>query len=151
MVISSEIQDYLVRYAATLTHQDAEAAAELWSTPGMIADDRFSGVLDSREAMAEGLRQSYPLYRELGLASVDHELLEEKELSDHLVLVRVRWLFLDGNADLLTDTNSYYLLRDEADGLRACVCVETDAAEKLRALAADRGVDLQAPSSPDEE
>ncbi len=40
----------------------------------MIADDRVSGVLDTREEMVAGLKQSYPLYRELGLASVGHEL-----------------------------------------------------------------------------
>ncbi|MWB98522.1 hypothetical protein [Agromyces seonyuensis] len=150
-VRSDEVRAFLVRYAATLTKQDAEAAAELWSTPGLIADDRFSGVLGSREEMAEGLRQSYPLYRQLGLAAVEYELRDEKELSDHLVLVGVRWLFLDDEGQLLTDSSSYYLLRDESDGLRACVCVETDAAEKLQALAADRGIELPTPPQTGEE
>jgi len=59
------------------------------------------------------------------------------------VLVRVRWLFFDAGGAQLTDTDSYYLLRDEDEaGLQACVCVETDAAQKLQALAAERGVDL---------
>ncbi|WP_309102981.1 hypothetical protein [Microbacterium sp.] len=143
---SERIDDYLARYAATLTDLDAEAGSALWSVPGMIADDRASLVVESREAMAEGVKQSYPLYQQLGLASVEHELLEIEELSDRLVLVRVRWLFLDDRADLLTDTFSYYLLREEEDDLRAVVCVETDAAEKLQALADERGVELP-PSS----
>jgi hypothetical protein len=67
---TSQITDYLDRYAATLTEFDAEAAAELWSTPGMIADDRFSGVLESRELMIAGLKQSYPVHQKLGLGSV---------------------------------------------------------------------------------
>ena len=60
-----------------LTDLDAESAADLWTTPGLIADDRFSGVLESREAMVQGLKQSYPLYRQLGLASVGYDLLGE--------------------------------------------------------------------------
>jgi hypothetical protein len=142
---TKHIDDYLARYAQTLTDLDAHAAAALWSTPGMIADDALSGVLDSREAMIEGLEQSYPLYTRLGLASVSHELLEEKQLSDRLVLVRVRFLLLDEQEELLTDTTSYYLLRDEDSTLRAFLCVETDAAQKLSALAEQRGIDLPAP------
>lgn len=141
-ISSSQVDDYLTRYAATLTELDAEAGAALWSTPGMIVDDRVSAVLETREAMAEGVKQSYPLYLQLGLASVAHELLETKELSARLVMVRVRWLFLDENGDLLTDTFSYYLLREEESGLQAVVCIETDAAEKLQALTEERGVSL---------
>lgn len=137
------ISAYLTRYADSLTAFDAETAAGLWSTPGMIVNDRSSGVLDSREAMVIGLRQSYPIYQRLGLASVGFELLERRDLSERLVLVRVRWLFFDAGGAQLTDTDSYYLLRDEEEaGLQACVCVETDAAEKLHALATARGVDL---------
>lgn len=140
---TDRIEQYLARYAASLTEFDAEAAVELWSTPGMIADDRVSGVLDTREEMITGLKQSYPLYRELGLASVGHELLDANELSDRLVLVKVRWLFRGTEGELLTDANSYYLLRDDdAAGLQACVCVETDSAEHLQALAEERGIDL---------
>lgn len=137
-----QVIDYLDRYAAALTEFDADAATALWSTPGMIVDDRWSGVLASREAMAAGLRQSYPVYQRLGLDSVGYELVDINQLSDALALVRVRWRFLDVEGALLTDANSFYLLRDEGAGLRACVCVETDSAEKLRALAAARGVDL---------
>lgn len=137
------ISEYLTRYADSLTAFDAETAAGLWSTPGMIVNDSSSGVLDSRDAMVEGLRQSYPIYQRLGLASVGFELLETRGLSDRLVFVRVRWLFFDAGGAQLTDTDSYYLLRDEDEaGLQACVCVETDAAQKLQALAAERGVDL---------
>lgn len=140
---TDRVDQYLTRYAASLTEFDAEAAVSLWSTPGMIADDRVSGVLDTREEMVMGLKQSYPLYRELGLASVGHQLLEANELSDRLVLVKVRWLFRDAEGDLLTDATSYYLLRDEDEaGLQACVCIETDSAEHLQALAQKRGIDL---------
>ncbi|MDF2509300.1 MAG: hypothetical protein K0Q52_3159 [Microbacterium sp.] len=140
---TDRIDQYLTRYAASLTEFDAESAVSLWSTPGMITDDRVSGVLESREEMVTGLKQSYPLYRELGLASVGHQLLEANELSDRLVLVKVRWLFRDAEGELLTDATSYYLLRDEDEaGLQACVCIETDSTEHLKALAEKRGIDL---------
>jgi hypothetical protein len=112
----------------------------------MIVNDRSSDVLESRDTMVDGLRQAYPIYQRLGLASVGFDLLERRDLSDRLVLVRVRWMFFDAGGAQLTDTDSYYLLRDENEaGLQACVCVETDAAEKLQALATASGVDLASP------
>jgi hypothetical protein len=140
--MNSEIDDYLTRYADTLTAFDAKAAADLWATPGMILDDRFAGVLENRETMAQGLEQSYPLYRELGLASVSHECLKIENLTDAITLIQVRWLFRDADGNHLTDSNAYYIVRRDADGLRACVCIQVDDAEKLQALAAERGIDL---------
>lgn len=143
--IDTQVNDFLTRYAATLTGYDSTAAAELWGTPGMIMDDRFTGVLESRAAMAEGLEQSYPLYRRLGLASVGHEYLGRQSLTDSIHLVRVRWLFHDAEGRRLTDGTNHYLLRADADGLHAYVCVPTDETEKLAELAAELGVDLTAP------
>lgn len=137
-----EIDAYLTRYAATLTAFDAKAAADLWATPGMILDNQFAGVLDDRESMARGLEQSYPLYRKLGLASVGHECLGIDALTDRIKLVQVRWLFYDADGEQLTDSFAYYIVRRDEDGLHACVCIQTDDAEKLQALATERGIDL---------
>lgn len=143
----TEISDYLTRYAASLTNYDAQTAAALWATPGMIVDDQFAGVLESREAMVQGLEQSYPVYRKLGLASVGYELLGQEQLSAAITLVRVRWLFYDADDNQLTDSTSHYILRRDDDGLRACVCIQTDDAAKLQALAAEHGIDLSDPTS----
>lgn len=42
--------------------------------------------------------------------------------------------------------NAYYLIRAEESGPRACVCIQLDDAEKLRALVTARGIDLGLPS-----
>jgi hypothetical protein len=143
MTISADrLDEYFTRYAAALTNFDAEASARLWAEPGVIVDDRASMVAESRETMVEGLTMSYPLYKKLGLASVRHEVLDSTDVSEKLALVRVRFVFLDTSGARLTDTTSYYLLRDGGSGLRATVCIETDAAEKIQELAASRGVEL---------
>ncbi|MFI1652868.1 hypothetical protein ACH4XT_38870 [Streptomyces avidinii] len=141
--IAAEIDDYLDRYAGTLTSYDAQAAAALWGSPGMILnDEQGAGVLESREAMARGLEQSYPLYRRLGLASVGFERLSHEQLSATIYLVRVRWLFYDQDGNRMTDSLASYILRRDDGGLRAFVCVPADDVEKLQALAAEKGVSL---------
>ncbi|NMD57916.1 MULTISPECIES: hypothetical protein [Tsukamurella] len=138
----AEIDDYLTRYAESLARFDATAGADLWAEPGMIVDDRFSGVLDDRATMARGLRQSYPLYRALGLCSVGHELLDAVPLTGAITLLHVRWLFRDDEGLLLTDSTGYYVVRRDHDGLHACVCIQVDDAAKLQSLATERGIDL---------
>jgi len=87
-----QIDQFLTSYAAALTELDAEAGAELWSMPGVIADDRFTVVIETRAAMVTGLKQSYRLYQKLGLGSV----------TEKLVLAHVHWNFLDTHGDLST-------------------------------------------------
>lgn len=141
-ITAERLDDFFARYAGSLTAFDADAAAALWSTPGLVVDDNASIVAASREEMAVGVQASYPLYKQLGLASVDHELLDVTRVTERLAFAHVRFVFRDADGSRLTDTTSHYLLRDEDGELRATMCIETDAAENLRALAAERGVKL---------
>ncbi|MEV8318472.1 hypothetical protein AB0Q95_30375 [Streptomyces sp. NPDC059900] len=141
--IAAELDAYLTRYANTLSSYDSQAAADLWGSPGMILNDQQgAGVLESREAMASGLEQSYPLYRKLGLASVGYERLDHQQLSDAIFLVRVRWLFYDSDGTEMTDSFATYILRRGEEGLQAFVYVPADDVEKLQALADKKGVNL---------
>lgn len=71
--------------------------------PGTIVDDRFSRVVESREAMARGTRAVLPPLPQLGLASVGHEVLDQNHLTDVMTLVHVRWIFFEASGDELTD------------------------------------------------
>lgn len=88
------------------------------------------------------MQASYPLYKQLGLASLDHELLDITRVTDRLAFARVRFVFRDADGAWLTDATSRYLPRDEDRELRAAVCIETDAALNLRAVAAEKGAEL---------
>ncbi len=142
-----DLVDYLDRYAQTLTDLDAPAATALWSMPAVIADSNFTGVIETRELMRDGLSRSYPLYQQLGLDSVGYELIDASNLTESLVLAHVQWQFLEKSGALLTDSTAYYLIREEAGGLLASVCIQIDDAEKLQALATRLGVDLTSPSA----
>ncbi|WP_040782493.1 nuclear transport factor 2 family protein [Nocardia pneumoniae] len=138
-----EIEAFLDEYQQALSSFDAERSATLWGTPGTIVSDRFVGSLSSRAEMAQGLRQSYPFYRALGLASVDHTLLGQVEITERITRLRVRWHFFDNAGELLTDSDYEYLLRRDDDGaLRVYVAVAIDEMRKLTELAAAKGIEL---------
>lgn len=142
MSIRDELETFLDEYQSTLSAYDAERTAALWGTPGTIVSDDFVGSLHSREEMARGLAQAHPIYQMLGLARVDHTVIDFAELTAALVRVRVRWHFYDSDDGLLTDSDYEYLLRRDDDGLRTYVAVAIDEAEKLSRLAAERGIGL---------
>jgi hypothetical protein len=141
-ISSEELEAHLGAYQDALSSFDAKRTAELWGVPGTILSDTFTGALDSREAMAAGLEQSYPLYQRLGLYHVEHETLDRVDLTDRLLLVQVRWLFYDASGQLLTDGHYEYLLRRDNDRLRTYVAVAIDEQQKLAELAQRQGIDL---------
>ncbi|MGW5387074.1 hypothetical protein [Nocardia sp. NPDC003963] len=142
MAVREELDAFLDEYQSTLSAYDAERTAALWGTPGTILGDDFVGALHSREEMAQGLAQAHPIYQMLGLARVDHTVIEYAELTDALIRARVRWHFYDSDDALLTDSDYEYLLRRDDEGLRTYVAVAIDETEKLSRLAAGRGVRL---------
>jgi hypothetical protein len=141
-ISGEELEAHLRAYENALSSFDAKRTAELWGVPGTLISDTFAGSLDSREAMAAGLEQSYPLYQRLGLHHVEHQTLHRVDLTDRLLLVHVRCLFYDSAGELLTDGHYEYLLRQDDDVLRTYVAVAIDEQEKLSQLAQRRGVDL---------
>ncbi|MBF6544133.1 hypothetical protein [Nocardia brasiliensis] len=138
-----EIESFLVEYRTGLSTFDAERSVALWGEPGMIVSDAFVGALSSTADMAEGLKQSYPFYQALGLASVGHTLLEQADLTARVTRIRVRWHFYDGDGTEMTDSDYEYLLRRDDDRrLHVHLAVAIDEMEKLAALAAAKGIEM---------
>ncbi len=142
MTTRDEIESFLDEYQAALSAYDAERSASLWGMPGTIVSDGFVGALHSRAELAQALSQAYPFYQQLGLARVDHTLLEHVELTASIARVHVRWHFYDDADELLTDGDYEYLLRRDDDGPHAYVAVAIDEMEKLTKLAAEKGIQL---------
>jgi hypothetical protein len=141
-VSSDELEAHLSAIEQALSSFDAKRTAGLWGVPGTIISDAFVGALDSRDAMAAGLEQSYPVYQRLGLHHVEHQTLHRVDLTDRLLLVHVRWLFYDSAGDLLTDGHYEYILRQDDGELRTYVAVAIDEQETLTQLAQRKGIDL---------
>ncbi|MEV6341397.1 hypothetical protein AB0M12_42585 [Nocardia vinacea] len=143
MTTREEIEAYLVEYQEALSAFDAQRSVAQWGAPGTMVSDAFVGTVATTAELVEGLEQSYPLYQSLGLASVDHTVLEHVDLSERITRIHVRWHFYDVEGNLLTDSDYEYLLRRDDDGqLRAYVAVAIDEMEKIAALAAEKGIQL---------
>lgn len=139
----SRLTEFLERYGGGLAAFDARASASLWDAPRAILSDGFAGSLGSDDELVAALEQSYPIYRALGLAGVEHELLEEAPITDRITRVRVRWHFLDESGERMSRSDyEYYLVEGDDGELRVRFAVGIDDAEQLADLARRKGVDL---------
>jgi hypothetical protein len=140
--VADDVDEYFERYGVALSASDPAGTAGLWGFPATLVTDEFVGSLATAEELAGALGQAQALYRQLGLDRADHQLIETVWLTRALVRVRVRWTFRDAAGVELMSSDYEYLLRLDADGLRAYVAVSLDEAGKLAELAASRGVTL---------
>ncbi|MEI5583154.1 MULTISPECIES: hypothetical protein [unclassified Agromyces] len=139
----TRLGQFLERYGASLAAFDASASASLWGEPRAILSDGFAGALGSDDELVAALEQSYPLYRALGLAGVEHELLEEAPITDRITRVRVRWHFLDETGERMSRSDyEYYVVEGDDGALRVRFAVGIDDAEQLADLARRKGIDL---------
>lgn len=139
----NRLTEFLERYGGALAAFDARASASMWGEPRAILSDAFAGALGSDEELVAALEQSYPLYRRLGLAGVEHELLEEAPITDRITRVRVRWHFLEESGERMSRSDYEYYVAEGDDGeLRVRFAVGIDDAEQLADLARRKGVDL---------
>lgn len=111
-----DLDRFLTAYGSASATRDADAAAALWGTPGLLLSDELAGALDSREDMAAGFRQGFPLYDKFDLAEDRHTVLERVDVTDAIVRIRLRWHFYDSKGEHLTDGDYEYVLRLDSDG-----------------------------------
>lgn len=119
-----DVQAFLDRFGQALTHGDGHAIAALWETPAyVLADDDMHDVraVDEVEAFFNGARR---LYGEQGIAQARPGILDLEWLTARIVLVHVRWAYLDAaGREVGIETSTYTLRRDREDRLRLKVAV----------------------------
>ena len=138
---ADRLQEFFDGYGASLAAFDARASAALWGEPRAMLTDDMGGTLGSDDELVAALEQSYPLYRQLGLAGVTAEVREAVALTERTTRARVRWHFLDERGDELTTSDYEYYVVDDS-GLAVRFAFGIDDTERLTELAKRKGVEL---------
>ena len=140
---SRTLHEFFGRYGAALENFDAHAAAALWGAPRAMLADAFAGSLGTEDEVAAGLEQSYPLYRQLGLAGVEFDVLEEVPLTERITRARVRWHFLDADGERMSRSDyEYYVQRGDDGELTVRFALGIDDAAQLAELMHRKGLDV---------
>jgi hypothetical protein len=113
------VQDLLDRFARALTAGDGEACADVWETPAFVIGNGMARPVTSRDEVVKFFGSGKEQYAARGVVDTRAEVQELDWISDDLVVVRVRWPYLDANGDEQgQEESSYTLQRDPGGNLK---------------------------------
>lgn len=113
-----KLADFFDRYGAALTTGDVAAVAGCYALPGMVVADSYSFTFSSPAAVALSFLGAAAAYREQQIVAAHAELRDVQRLSDAVVMVAVRWEYLDSSGDAVPGESYRYLIRADVDGPR---------------------------------
>ena len=116
------VQDYLDRFATAMTSGDAKTVASLWGVPAFVIGQNEARVVQSEAEVEEFFAGAKDMYNQRGIMDTRAEILDLDWLSENLMIVTVRWPYLDQNEkEVGEESSSYTLLRGEDGGFKVRV------------------------------
>jgi len=107
------IQDYLNGFKDALVTGDGEAIAGMWETPAFVLGHDMAKAIDAPEDIVEFFGSARDQYRDIGIFDTRAEIVRVDEITDRLVMVRVRWPYLDDKGrEMGAETSTYTLARE---------------------------------------
>jgi ketosteroid isomerase-like protein len=124
------IQSFLDEFTGALTAGNGHAVAEMWLTPAFFLSEDMLKATEDKADIAEFFAGAKKMYADKGITDTRAEIENIEWLTDKLVMVAVRFPYLDEQGEEHGDERSTYTLRKEDDGgYRFCVAVMKGASE----------------------
>jgi hypothetical protein len=124
------LADFFDRYGTALTTGDLPTIASCYRLPGMVVSDTHSFTFSSPAAVALSFVGAAPAYRELQVVAAHAELEDVQKLGDGLLMVAVRWEYLDSRGRSVPGEGYRYVVQMGGSALGApgpqiCVVMPT--------------------------
>jgi hypothetical protein len=110
------VQAFLDGFGKALTTGDGEAIAQMWETPAFVLGEQMTRVVNSRDEVMEFFGGARTEYNEMGIVDTKPQIIRLDEITDHIVMVRVRWPYLDAQGMERGAETSTYTLTRAGDG-----------------------------------
>ena len=110
------VQTFLDRYARAVTAGTGKAIAELWAVPGLIMGDRSVRAVSALREVEQFFVGARDQYQALGIVTTRAEIQRLEWLTDRIVLVDVRWPYLDARGNERGEEATTYALRKDDGG-----------------------------------
>jgi hypothetical protein len=118
------VQEYLDGFAVALTASDGAAIAEMWETPAFVLGQDMARVVNEPTEVAEFFGGARDQYRELGITDTRADIVRLDEITEHMVMVRVRWPYIDAEGrEMGAETSTYTLVRQGSGDWKLRVAV----------------------------
>lgn len=115
----AEVQEFLNQIARAITAGDGQAVAKLWELPGFVFGVEMAKVIDDRGELAEFFGGAKEQYNAQGITDTRPDIVDEEWIGDSMVIVKVRWPYLDANGrEVGAEASDYTLWRDDRGRLK---------------------------------
>lgn len=106
------VKEYLNAFKEALTAGDGAAIAEMWETPAFVLGQDMARVVNEPEEVAQFFGGAREQYAGIGITDTRAEIIRLDEITDHMVIVRVRWPYLDAQGrEMGAECSTYTLVR----------------------------------------
>lgn len=115
----ASVQAYLDKYSDAMTSGDTRTLTKLWGVPAFVIGAMEARVVQSEDEVEQFFAGAKEMYNARGIVGTRAEITDLDWISDDLVIVTVRWPYLDEHdRELGEETSSYTLLRGEDGGFK---------------------------------
>jgi len=111
-----EVQSFLDEFGRSLTAGDAKAVATMWSVPAFVLGDTMAQPVNTREEVEEFFSGAKDEYNKRGIVDTRPDVFGLEWITNRMVVVDVRWPYLDGRGDEQGEEASTYVLRRDDKG-----------------------------------
>ncbi|MBX2993413.1 MAG: hypothetical protein KF681_01270 [Bdellovibrionaceae bacterium] len=110
-----EISVFFNKFNEAMTSGDGEAMAALWAVPALVMSDDMVRAVRTSESVSAFFANSNEQYNERGIVGSRPEVQHLDWLTDKIVMVEVRWPYLDQDGhERGSESSTYTLRRDDA-------------------------------------
>lgn len=121
--IRLRVQHYLDGYCHALLEGDTKTLASMWAIPAFVVDARNSRVINDRAEVEQFFSGAQAMYEKRGIVETRAEVESLDVIRDNLVMVLVRWPYVDESGDAVGSELATYTLKANEDGeFKLCVC-----------------------------
>lgn len=114
-----EVQGFLEEVGRSLTAGDGHAIATMWAVPAYIIGDEMAHVVNSREEVERFFLGAKEQYNKRGISDTRAEIFGLEWVTDRIVVVDVRWPYLNARgAEKGEESSTYTFRRDDLGDLK---------------------------------
>jgi hypothetical protein len=127
----ADVQAFLDRMARALTAGDGRTIAKMWETPALVVGDEMLMAVRTPEEVERFFSGAKDQYNKMGITDTRADIVRLTWATHRIVLVQVRWPYLDARGEEVgEETSTYTLKRNQAGELKLCAAVMHGAAPK---------------------
>jgi hypothetical protein len=119
----AKVQNYLDRFSQAMTRGDTETMLSLWAIPAFLVDKEDTRVISDSADVQRFFSAGPEMYQQRGIENTRAEIESIDVIDERLVMVHVRWPYLDKSGREIGEESSNYTLKADAAGeFKLCVC-----------------------------